>query len=110
MVFFPFIGLGLAWMRFSFAGEYLFFWPQRMLLPDGFVNRGDLHSQFLMMDCAIYCAMAFWFGYCLFLGYLLRNVKIGYVALATYPIVAVVMTLMYSLLGLFGYSVVLDGI
>lgn len=107
---FPLLGLGLEVLWPSFIGDFLLFWPLFMLVPNGFVSQRAETFQFGMMDCSIYCALLFWLACALLLGYLLRNVKISHVAMATYPIAAVVMIAAHSTLWFFGYKAFLLGI
>ena len=80
-----------------------------MLVPYGFVNREVGYSQSFFMDSAIYGAIAFWLICAWVFGYVLRNVKMRYVVLATYPVAVATMFVCYLVLHQFGYSVYLEG-
>lgn len=114
VVLFPLLAFGLATARIQFlgrfVGNFLFFWPQYMLVPYGFENTEIGQSQSFLMDTATYFAIPFWVLCALGYGYCLRNAKMRYVALGTYPIVSVVMLTFYWVLNQFGYSAYLEGL
>ena len=101
-------GLALLGLPLPFLGIF-FFWPQLVLVPYGFVGREIGHSQYMVMDSAIYGAIAFWFICAVIYGYFLRKLKMRYVVLATYPVAFIVIILFNWALDQFGYSVYLEG-
>jgi hypothetical protein len=106
---FPALAFALAYVGVHFIVNLLFFWPQFMLLPNGFVNNDIGPSQAYFMDTAIFGAVIFWLIFSAACGYVLRTVKIRYVVLASYPVALVTMIAFQSVLGFFGYSTYLDG-
>ena len=109
-VLFPALAIGLACLRLTFAAGVLFFWPQYMLAPHGFVAHETGYAQPLLWESGLYCAIAFWLAFAVVFGYLTRKLKFGDVVLAAYPVAALVMVIFHLLIGLFGYSVYLDAI
>ncbi|RUO38640.1 hypothetical protein CWE13_03060 [Aliidiomarina shirensis] len=90
--------------------NFLFFWPQCLLLPYGFVNIDIGASQAFFVDSAIFGAILFWFVFAAVFGYVLRDKRIRYVAILSYPLAFAVMFIFYGILLIFGYSVYLEGL
>ncbi len=109
VIAFPLSAFGLAMIGIGYFGNFLFFWPQYMLLPYGFYDREIGHSEAYLMDSAILGAIVFWLIFALAFGYILRNFRLRYAVLATYPVAFAVMSLFAWALAQFGYGVYLDG-
>ena len=108
-VLFPLLALGLAMGGIPFLTNQLFFWPQFMLAPNGFMNREVGGSVAFLMDSAIFGAVFFWVVFAFAYGYFTRNLRMRFVALGTYPVAFLVMALFHWALALFGYRAILDG-
>ena len=109
-ILFPWLAFGLALIGISFLGNFLFFWPQYLLVPYGFVDRQIGFSQAFLPDSAIIGAIVFWLIFAVAFGYLLRNARIRYVVLTTYPAATIVMLLFYWALHQFGYWPYVEGL
>lgn len=109
VIAFPLLAIGLAMIGIGYFANFLFFWPQFILLPNGLYDRETGHSQAYLMDSAIFGAIAFWLVLSLAFGYILRNFKLRYAVIATYPVAFAAISLFTWVLAQLGYGVYLDG-
>ncbi len=110
---FPLIGFASAWY-YEFlpriVTNYAFFWPQLVLVPKGFFVSDPGGNQSYLVTEAIYVALLFWVVVGTGFSWVTRDWRVSYTGLSVYPVMALVMLVVFSLLGVFGVQPFVDGL
>ena len=101
----------LAFALYSFLphqlGDFMFFWPQYVLVPVGFTKNSPPFETF-MFDSSMTLAIAFWLVFLALVAAFVRRWRIKWVALAAFPLALATVALYRAGLSLIGLGVGLD--
>ena len=89
----------------AYIENTLFFWPRLVLIPRGFYDKDIGHSEAFLAGSGIYLAIVFWSLFSIAFGYAMRNLKVRYTALSTYPAAYIMMFAILLPIELAGYGV-----
>jgi hypothetical protein len=90
--------------------NWLFFWPQLALVPNGFVQDKTGVTELYFGAVAAPCAWLLWGSVALLFGWFSRKLKLLYKILLCYPTMFVLAFLFYSVLEVFGVGPCLIGL
>ena len=93
----------------SIVGNAMFFWPQVILFPNGFMSMEIGGSEAFLMDSAIYGAIIFWILIAGLFGKVFQKSPRKTAAWLALPVALVVAVALHVLLYAFGYTAYIDG-
>jgi hypothetical protein len=102
---FPFVALVAHNFLPRMLVNYLFFWPQVLLLPYG-LRGTDFYYGYGTLG---FVATTFWLLFALAFGWLSRNFGIRLKAFAVFPFVILITVSIYFIFGVFGLAPNLEG-
>ena len=88
-------------------GNFMFFWPQYVLVPVGFTKNSPPFETF-MFDSSVMLAIAFWLTFLALVAAFVRRWRVKWVALAAFPLALATVALYRAGLSLIGLGVGLD--
>jgi phosphoglycerol transferase MdoB-like AlkP superfamily enzyme len=88
--------------------DFMFFWPQYVLVPRGFRTSPPAYTT-VLSDWSMELAIAFWVAFLALVAMLVRRWSAKWIVLASLPIALVTVALSGEVLGAFEFWVALDG-
>jgi hypothetical protein len=89
-------------------GNFLFFWPQYVLLPNGLRTDSPEYTV-VLFDRSMELAIAFWVVFLALAGLLVRRWSAKWIVLVSFPLALFTVALAGEALRAFGLGVALDG-
>lgn len=106
----PLMALSIAASGLPFDSDFLFFWPQLVLVPFGLVGNGYDHSSPLGYESAMYFALGFWVLIAFVQGIAWRNRSLRLNAIIAVPVAIVMVLVAHQLVQAVGFGPYLDGL
>ena len=106
---FPLAAFALGPVLHRVIRNLMFFWPQLVLFPNGFMNIEIGGSRAFFMNSAIYGAIIVWLLIAVLFGKVFEKTAKKKVAWLVIPVTLGVAVAFQALLYAFGYTVYLDG-